>query len=105
MSDTAHDKIAGGHHERVDGQGSPRGLAGTQIPQSARLMTVADIYDALTSARPYKKTWTHDAAVAEITALSGTKLDPDVVAAFLEEQETFVQIARTYTDAPDAPVT
>lgn len=91
-------EIAGGHHERWDGQGYPRGLAGEDIPKSARLMTVADIYDALTSARPYKKTWSHQDAVAEITALSGTKLDPDVVTAFLEEQAAFLEIARKYTD-------
>lgn len=92
-------EIAGGHHERWDGQGYPRGLSGESIPKSARLMTVADIYDALTSARPYKKTWSHAKAVDEITHLSGTKLDPMVVAAFLEEQDRFREIARRFKDA------
>lgn len=92
-------EIAGGHHERWDGQGYPRGLAGEAIPKAARLMTVADIYDALTSERPYKKTWPHAKAVDEITHLSGTKLDPMVVAAFLEEQDRFLEIARRFKDA------
>lgn len=91
-------EIAGAHHERWDGQGYPRGLVGDQIPKSARLMTVADIYDALTSARPYKKTWSHDEAVAEIKSLSGSKLDPDVVCAFLEEEAEFRAIAKRYCD-------
>lgn len=90
--------IAGSHHEHWDGGGYPRGLAGEAIPASARLMSVADIYDALISGRPYKSPWTHEAAVAEIARLSGTHLDPDVVAAFLEEQEAFRAIAHKYAD-------
>lgn len=91
-------EIAGGHHENWDGSGYPRGLSGSEIPQSARLMAVADIYDALTSERPYKQRWSHEKAVAEIVSLSGKKLDPDVVSAFLEEQEKFLEISNIYSD-------
>lgn len=91
-------EIAGAHHERWDGAGYPRGLSGEAIPKSARLMAVADIYDALTSARPYKHTWTHAEAVAEIKALAGTKLDPHVVDAFLDLQAEFLAIAERYKD-------
>ncbi len=85
-------EIAGGHHENWDGSGYPKGLVGTAIPQSARIMAVADMYDALTSARPYKKPWSHHDAVAHIVSLSGTKFDPDVVAAFVEEAATCLDV-------------
>lgn len=91
--------IAGGHHENWDGSGYPNGLIGKEIPQSARIMAVADMYDALTSARPYKGPWSHDEAVAHIIGLSGTKFDPDVVAAFVEEAATCLDIATRYRDA------
>ena len=91
-------EIAGGHHERWDGAGYPRALAGEAIPQSARLMAVADIYDALISERPYKSKWEHGRAVAEIQRLSGSALDPQVVAAFLEEQDAFLDISQRYSD-------
>jgi HD-GYP domain-containing protein (c-di-GMP phosphodiesterase class II) len=91
-------EIAGGHHENWDGSGYPRGLAGRQIPQSARLMALADVYDALTTERPYKKPWSHADAMAEIVALRGRKFDPDIVDAFLELQEEFQSIAARYRD-------
>ncbi|WP_295823654.1 HD domain-containing phosphohydrolase, partial [uncultured Deinococcus sp.] len=71
------------HHERWDGSGYPDGLRGTAIPLAARIFAVCDVYDALTHVRPYKDAWTHDAAVAEIRAKSGTHFDPAVVEAFL----------------------
>jgi putative two-component system response regulator len=74
--------IARYHHERWNGTGY-EGLAGEDIPLEARIAAVADVYDALTSARPYKEPWKEEAAVAEIERLSGTHFDPDVVAAFL----------------------
>lgn len=61
-------------------------------------MRVADIYDALTSERPYKRRWTHGEAVEEIKKLSGTQLDPDVVAAFLEVQHQFLDVALRHRD-------
>lgn len=91
-------EIAGGHHENWDGSGYPRGLAGEDIPIAARLMSLADTYDALISVRPYKEAWAHEDAVAEILRREGSKFDPKVVAAFLAEQGTFRQIAVKYRD-------
>lgn len=91
-------KIAGGHHENWDGSGYPRGLAGENIPQAARIMALADVYDALTSARVYKTSWSHRDAVTEIERLSGVKLDPEVVASFHALEDTFKTIAEKYKD-------
>jgi PAS domain S-box-containing protein len=72
-----------GHHERWDGSGYPRGLRGHQIPLSARLFTVADVWDALRSDRPYRSAWPADRVRKHIQDLSGTHFDPSVVALFL----------------------
>ncbi len=77
-------EIALGHHERWDGKGYPSGLHGEQIPVGARLMAVADVYDALVSKRPYKKPYPHMVAVQEIVKGKGTQFDPDVVDAFVQ---------------------
>lgn len=76
------------HHERWNGSGYPYGLSGEAIPLSARIVAIADVYDALRSTRPYKKEWTHAEAVAEIKRGSGTHFDPQLVALFeaLEHQ-------------------
>ncbi|MFC6663511.1 HD-GYP domain-containing protein [Deinococcus multiflagellatus] len=76
------EEIARTHHERWDGAGYPHGLRGTQIPLSGRIVAVADVFDALTSERPYKRAWSREAAVAEIRAQAGRQFDPRVVAAF-----------------------
>jgi HD-GYP domain-containing protein (c-di-GMP phosphodiesterase class II) len=95
--------IAGGHHENWDGSGYPLGLAGDAIPQAARIMSVADVYDALTSHRAYKAPWTHDAALAYIQRLSGSKFDPEVVAALDEEADAFRLVAQRLRDgAPNS---
>lgn len=91
-------RMAGGHHENWDGSGYPRGLAGHAIPLEARVMTLADVYDALTTARVYKGAWPHEAACAEIRRLCGVKFDPDVVAAFEQEHGEFLRIAERYAD-------
>lgn len=70
------------HHERWDGSGYPVGLSGEQIPLCARLFAVADMWDALRSDRPYRKGWTEARVREHIASLSGTHLDPGVVAAF-----------------------
>jgi putative nucleotidyltransferase with HDIG domain len=75
--------VVGHHHERWDSTGYPDGLSGEDIPLSARVFALCDVYDALTSERPYKRPWTHDDAVAEIAAQSGKQFDPTVVTAFL----------------------
>ncbi|WP_407571792.1 HD domain-containing phosphohydrolase [Deinococcus altitudinis] len=72
------------HHERWDGTGYPDRLAGTDIPLSARIFAVCDVYDALISDRPYKAAWSHEAAVTEIERESGRHFDPAVVLAFLD---------------------
>ncbi|MHB1451948.1 MAG: HD domain-containing phosphohydrolase [Coriobacteriia bacterium] len=72
------------HHERWDGAGYPRGLAGECIPLSARIFSVIDVYDALTSERPYREAWTAEAALSYISSESGVQFDPRVVDAFLE---------------------
>jgi putative two-component system response regulator len=76
-------EIALNHHERWDGSGYPNGLAGENIPVSARIVAIADVYDALTNVRPYKPAWTHDDAVAEIIRTSGSHFDPSAVEAFI----------------------
>ncbi|EYB69564.1 PAS/PAC sensor protein [Deinococcus phoenicis] len=77
----AAQEIALTHHERWDGQGYPRGLAGEAIPLSGRIVAVADVLDALTSERPYKRAWTLAEALQEIRAQAGAQFDPRVVAA------------------------
>lgn len=81
------------HHERWDGQGYPHGLAGTQIPLSARIVTLADVYDALTSTRPYKPAFSHQQAREILIRESGHRFDPAVVSAFVAREEDF-QTAR-----------
>ena len=71
------------HHERFDGSGYPRGLKGEEIPFGARLFAVADVYDALTSVRPYRTVMSHEDAVIEIKKESGRHFDPKAVEAFL----------------------
>jgi putative two-component system response regulator len=91
-------EIANGHHEKWDGSGYPLGLKGDAIPISARLMALADVFDALISRRIYKQPFTHGEAVAYITQGRGTHFDPDVIDAFLAIQEEFRQIAEQYQD-------
>ena len=91
-------EIAGGHHEKWDGSGYPKGLKGDAIPISARLMALADVYDALICKRVYKKAFTHEDAVSFIRDGRGAHFDPDVVDAFLEIQEEFDQIAKRFQD-------
>jgi putative two-component system response regulator len=94
--------IAFCHHEKWDGSGYPQGLAGDGIPVSARLMAIADVYDALISSRIYKSAMSHDEAVAIIGEGRGTHFDPDIAEAFLANHEGFLAIAKRFTDS-DAP--
>lgn len=91
-------EIAYSHQEKWDGSGYPQGLRGDAIPISARLMAVADVYDALISRRVYKDPMPHEQAVEVIRQTAGRHFDPDVVAAFLELHETFRAIAVAYAD-------
>jgi putative two-component system response regulator len=74
------EEIARTHHERWDGRGYPHGLAGEDIPISGRLTAVADVFDALNFARPYKEAWPLDEALAEMELAAGRQLDPALVA-------------------------
>ena len=85
-------EIAYYHHEKWDGSGYPKGLSGDSIPLSARIAAVADVYDALTSVRPYKKAFSHEKAVEIITRSNGAHFDPDVVRAFMETEQSFIEI-------------
>jgi len=91
-------QIACSHHEKWDGSGYPHALAGEAIPLPARLMAVADVYDALISRRVYKEPFSHERAVSMIEAGSGSHFDPTVVSAFLIEIETFRSIAQRFQD-------
>jgi hemerythrin-like metal-binding protein len=92
--------IAQSHHEWYDGRGYPHGLAGDAIPLAGRICAVADVYDALTSRRPYKTPWEADQAAALIQAQRGTQFDPDVVDAFLEvfQEREMVSLVRWSDD-------
>ena len=95
---TVAKNIAGGHHEWWNGEGYPRSLQGEKIPLEARIMALADVYDALVSERVYKKNWTHEDAVQFITEKKETQFDPLVVEAFLCETGTFHEIAQAFKD-------
>lgn len=98
-------EIATGHHEKWDGSGYPSGLKGEAIPLSARLMAVADVYDALISERVYKKAFSHEEAVDIIAKGGGAHFDPDIIDAFLAIEEEFSLIANRYRDVIGAPHT
>lgn len=91
-------EIAESHHEKWDGSGYPRGLAGDAIPVSARLMALADVYDALICRKVYREPMPHTQAVEVITQVRGKHFDPDVVDAFLDLEQQFHAIAVSYSD-------
>ncbi len=95
-------EIALTHHERWDGSGYPKGLRGTQIPLSGRIMAICDIYDALRSKRPYKSALDHQTAVRIITEGDGRTapghFDPAVLSAFTQSIERFAEIYQEYGD-------
>lgn len=86
------------HHESIDGNGYPNGLTGKNIPLEARIVAVADVFDALTSVRPYKAAWSNAQAFAELRRLSQFKLDPDCVAALLGSQDEILKIQSDFAD-------
>lgn len=90
--------IAMYHHEHWDGSGYPKGLKGTDIPIEARITTVADVFDALSSKRPYKEAWDIDRCIDYIKEKSGTSYDPEVVNAFLARIDKVKEIIKTYDD-------
>lgn len=86
------------HHERWDGKGYPVGLSSSDIPLEARIMSVADVYDALTTKRVYKEAISHDEAVKILLSGSGTQFDPDLIHAFHKVEKTFEVISKLYRD-------
>jgi len=91
-------QIALSHHEKFDGSGYPHGLAGDAIPLFARICAVADVFDALTSERPYKKAWTDSQAIAYLQEGRGQHFDPACVDAFLENWDEVMQIRHRFKD-------
>lgn len=95
-------EVALTHHERWDGTGYPKGLAGTQIPLAGRIMAICDVYDALRSKRPYKPPFTHETAVRIITEGDGrtqpAHFDPAVLEAFRQTAGRFAEIYEQYRD-------
>lgn len=101
-------EIALYHHEHWDGNGYPFGLPGTRIPLAARIVALADVYDALTSERCYKHAWSHDEARAYIVGRACTQFDPDIVEAFIDRERDFLRIQAAFTgvqslDGDDLP--
>jgi two-component system response regulator RpfG len=90
--------IALGHHEKFDGTGYPYNLAGEAIPMAARIVAVADVFDALMSKRPYKAPWPLERALDYLKTESGSHFDPDCVHAFLRRLDGVMHIMREYSD-------
>ncbi len=89
-------EFIGSYHEKWDGSGYPRGLSGTQIPITGRLMAIADVYDALISTRPYKEPMPHEKAVAIMCEGIGKHFDPVLMEVFQEVSDDFCDIAMKY---------
>ncbi|HOQ89664.1 MAG TPA: HD domain-containing phosphohydrolase, partial [Candidatus Hydrogenedentes bacterium] len=88
--------IAYFHHERWDGTGYPYGLKGNDISLCARIVALADVYDALSSRRPYKEPFSHEKSKDIILESAGTHFDPDVVQAFLNVEDGFIEIRERF---------
>lgn len=86
------------HHEAIDGSGYPDGRMGENIPIEARIVAVADIFDALTSRRPYKPAWSNDDAFALLRQLAGAKLDPHCVNALIDNRIKLEEIQQQFQE-------
>lgn len=95
-------EIVRSHHERWDGMGYPRKLAGEEIPIPARIMALVDVYDALVQARVYRGAMTHEQAREIVTAGRGTAFDPDVVDAFLAVEDEFARLTAQHREIAEA---
>jgi two-component system response regulator RpfG len=91
--------IALNHHERFDGSGYPNGIAGKEIPLVARIVAVADVYDALISPRPYKRAWAAEDAQDYLHKQAGSQFDPICVEAFFERLNNIAAIHKTFSDS------
>ena len=90
--------IAATHHERFDGAGYPAGLVGGNIPLCGRVSALADVYDALTSKRAYKSAFTHEVSRGIILEESGFHFDPEIVEAFIQTEDEFIEIRKRFRD-------
>ena len=95
-------EIALSHHERWDGQGYPQGLKGTGIPLAARIVAVADVFDALSMDRVYRKAWPEKDVWAYIHDGSGTAFDPEIVRLFEQARDEVTSIKQRYIEAEDS---
>ena len=91
-------EIALNHHEKWDGSGYPRGIGGAEIPVEARIIAIADVFDALTSERPYKKAWSVEAAVQLLREQSGRHFDPELVELFLGQLPAILEIKERWAE-------
>ncbi|MFW6344290.1 MAG: HD domain-containing phosphohydrolase [Sediminispirochaetaceae bacterium] len=96
---TLASRIALSHHERYDGMGYPKRLSGEKIPLSARISAVSDVYDALTSKRPYKEAWSHESAIEEIVRQRGKQFDPVIVDILGEIENEFHKVKVALPDS------
>jgi len=94
-------EVALTHHEKWDGSGYPKGLAGERIPISGRIVAIADVFDALTSERPYKKAWSVEDALKVIDEGAGKHFDPDLVPLFHDVLPEALRIKEQYAEIPD----
>jgi len=90
-------EIAASHHEQWDGGGYPEGIQGKDIPLAARIVSLADVYDALTTRRPYKGPVSHSETREWIASRYATHFDPAVVEAFVAREEDFLRVNQSYT--------
>jgi HD-GYP domain-containing protein (c-di-GMP phosphodiesterase class II) len=90
--------IAEYHHEAVNGTGYPKGLQGKEIPLEARIVAVADVFDALTSKRPYKEAWSNHDAYAMLLRLAGGQLDRECVDALMANKEQVEKIQKEFAE-------
>jgi len=93
--------IALTHHERWDGKGYPRKIAGSDIPLFSRIVTIADVFDALTSDRPYKSAWTIDKTITTLKEGRETQFDPNILDAFIDDLPTILAIKQLYQDGEE----
>ena len=100
---TLASRIALAHHEHYDGSGYPRGLTGEEIPLSARISAISDVYDALTSKRPYKEAWSHEQAINEILSEKGKHFDPVLIEVVQEIEGDLKRIKHDFPDTHISP--
>jgi len=89
------------HHEHWDGSGYPVGMPGRKIPLAGRIVAICDVFDALTSQRPYKKPWKFEEAVKEIVRLNNTKFDPQIVTLFMQNLSAIRKVHDQFSKSSD----